>query len=136
MKNIVAVVALLVLSNAHADSIRPDHPFIGTWRIDIPRLSCFEIYRIRGDGTTLVTSAEEVAESTFAISDKPSEKGFYKWQDKITRDNGKKDCIGEQIAVGHEATDYVVFHPSGDQFLLCGAEDIGTCIGPFKRVNQ
>ena len=134
----VVTILLLALSMTpvYAGALRADHPFIGTWRIDLPSLSCHEIYRVRANGTTLVTSAQEVAESTFTLSDRPSAKGFYKWVDKITKDNGKKDCGGEVMQLGHESTNYVIMHPSGDRFLMCEEEDLKSCIGPFIRLKD
>ena len=114
---------------------RANHPLVGTWKITLPDGTCTETYIVRRDGTTLVTSAEEVAESEFELSDEPSEKGFYKWVDKIVKDNGKKDCSGEVMVLGHIATNYILLHPSKNQFLMCEAEDIKTCIGPFVRVK-
>lgn len=139
MKAAVAFCTLalgLYISPASAERIRPDHPLIGTWQVDIPELRCHEVYRIRNNGTTLVTSAEEVSESSFTVSDQPSDKGFYKWVDTITKDNGKPDCGGSVMTVGHTATNYVVFHPSGEQFLLCEDESLATCFGPFIRVHE
>lgn len=139
MKKLIALFMALqtiAIPLSYADPLRIDHPLIGTWRIDIPSLSCHEIYRVRANGTTLVTSAEEVAESTFTVSDQPSDMGFYKWVDTIAKDNGKKDCAGETMQIGHEATNFIIFHKTGDQFLMCEAEDIHTCIGPFIRIND
>lgn len=126
----------IVVPLARADQLREDHPIIGTWRIDIPALSCTEVYRVRGDGTMLVTSAEEVAESTFVISDEPTDSGFYKWVDTITKDNGKKDCTGSITQVGEKSTTYLIFDRNEDRFLMCQSEDIATCIGPFVRVRD
>lgn len=128
--------AALVSSFVVADPLREDHPIIGAWKITLPQLSCHEIYRFRRDGTTLVTSSEEVAESEFVMADHPSSKGFYKWVDKITKDNGKRDCSGELMQLGHVATNYILLHNSGDKFLMCEAEDIKTCIGPFVRLKD
>jgi hypothetical protein len=36
---------------------------------------------------------------------------------------------------GHESTNYVLLHPDGDQFLMCGDETLNTCIGPFVRLK-
>ena len=120
---------------ASAEPLRPDHPLVGAWKLTLPNGTCHEIYRIRRNGTTLVTSADEVSESEFVISDQPSAKGFYKWVDTIKKDNGKKDCSGEIMQLGHEATNYILLHPSGDQFLMCEQEDLNTCIGPLVRFN-
>ncbi len=110
------------------------HPILGIWRLTLPDGSCSETYRFRGDGTTLVTSAEEVSESEFSIPAEPSAKGFYKLEDKIVKDNGKKDCSGAIMKVGNKATNYIQFHPSGALFLMCASESLERCIGPFERV--
>ena len=88
-----------------------DHPIIGRWVISLPDGSCSETYTFRPDGTTLVTSGEEVAESVFEISAKPSASGFYKWTDKLVKDNGKKDCSGQITDVGRKTTNYIRFDP-------------------------
>jgi len=110
-----------------------DHPLIGSWRIDLPDVQCHEIYNIRADGTTFVTSASEVASSDFEIDLKPSSRGFYKWVDKITSDNGQPDCMGSTDEAGHVATNFIFLNKSGKQFLMCEQEDLRTCIGPFVR---
>lgn len=111
-----------------------DSPILGIWKLSLPEIGCFEVYRFRGDGTSIVTSAEEVSESEFQIPAHPSAKGFYKLEDKVVRDNGKKDCAGEVMKVGTRATNYVRFHPSGVLFLMCADESMTSCIGPFERV--
>jgi hypothetical protein len=139
MKRLLIITALcssaLAATLASAGPLRADHPLIGTWKVTFPDGTCEETYLVRPNGTTFVTSAEEVAESKFELSDKPSEKGFYKWVDTITKDNGKKDCSGEVTQVGHAVTNYIRLHPSGEMCLLCEKEDIDTCIGPFVRVK-
>ena len=132
---IVAGVITALSTLAGAGPLRADHPILGTWKVTFPDGSCFEVYRFRASGTTLVTSADEVSESEFEISDQPSAGGFYKWDDKIVKDNGKKDCSGEIMELGHVATNYIRFNPSGNMFLMCEKEDINTCIGPFIRVK-
>jgi hypothetical protein len=138
MRTITTLVAATMFAATPPSAAKPtapDHPIVGTWKITLPLPdgSCDEIYRMRADGTTFVTSAEEVSESEYEISDAPSEKGFYKLVDTITKDNGKKDCLGEVMQVGHAATNYILFHPSGDMFLMCREERLASCIGPFVR---
>lgn len=130
----VAVSPSLGLAQTVTRSPLPaDHPLVGTWRIDLPQVHCHELYQVKADGTTQVTSGQQAAESEFELSVRPSPKGFYKWVDKITRDNGKPDCMGSIMEVGHVATNYILFHPTEKKFLMCEAEDIRTCIGPFVR---
>ena len=132
-----SVVLCAALGLAYPASAAPpaDHPILGIWKLSLPELRCSETYRFRGDGTTLVTSAEEVSESEYSIPDKPSAKGFYKLQDRIVKDNGKKDCAGEIMKVGTQATNFVRFHPSGALFLMCSDETMQACIGPFERIE-
>ena len=111
----------------------PEHPLIGTWRIELESVQCHETYNLRADGTSRVSSAEEVGESEFEISPEPSANGFYKWVDKVISDNGKPDCMGSVTEVGHVAINYVLLHPSGKMFLLCLEENVTKCIGPFVR---
>jgi hypothetical protein len=135
----VALLALAAIATAAgAAPPRPtakDHPIIGRWTISLPDGSCDETYTFRPDGTTLVTSGEEIAESVFEISAQPSSTGFYKWTDKLVKDNGKKDCSGEVTAIGNTVTNYVQFNRSGDVFIMCAKESLDQCIGPFRRVQ-
>jgi hypothetical protein len=120
---------------APAAPLRPDHPLIGTWRITLPDGLCSETYRIRADGTTLVFSHDEIAESTFTISDQPDKDGFYEETDTITKDNGKLDCSGQVTKPGKPVTSYLQFHPSGNMFVMCVERSLDRCIGPFIRVR-
>lgn len=131
---ILASLALLAVPAAAAP-LRADHPVIGTWQVTSPENGCREVYRFRGDGTSLVTSAHEVAESAFDIEDQPDKLGFYKDVDRLVKDNGKQDCSGEVTEIGHVVTSYLLFHPSGNMFLMCFERNTRTCIGPFIRVK-
>lgn len=112
-----------------------NHPILGIWKLSLPDLGCSETYRFRGDGTTLVTSAEEVSESEYRIPDKPSAKGFYKLEDRVVKDNGKRDCAGAIMKVGTRATNFLRFDPSRTLFLMCSDETMQACIGPFERIE-
>ena len=124
----------LLPTSAHAAPPAASHPILGIWKLTLPDGSCSETYRFRGDGTTLVTSAEEISESEFDIPAEPSAKGFYKLEDRVVKDNGKKDCSGEIMKTGSKVTHFVHFHPSGLLFVMCQAESLDACIGPFQRV--
>lgn len=78
-------------------------------------------------------SGEERNESEFMIS--PGTRGihWYKWVDKITKNNGKPDCMGSLTAVGHTAVNYVIVHPNGQRFALCEREDMNSCYAEFFR---
>ena len=138
MRSFAGVMVLLALVS-HAARAKPplaaNHPIVGVWRLAAGDGRCAETYRFRGDGTSLVTSAREVSESEFDIPSIPSEKGFYKFEDTITKDNGKQACSGEVMMVGTRATNFLRFHPSGEIFLMCATESMETCVGPFERVR-
>jgi hypothetical protein len=111
-----------------------NHPLLGVWKLDLPDLGCSEVYHFRADGTSLVTSAQEVSESEFKVTPKPSANDFYRLEDTIVKDNGKKDCTGEVTPIGTHAVNFIRFHPSGVLFLMCADETMRACIGPFERV--
>jgi len=137
----VFAASLITSSCAISQEIRrtplpSDHPLIGSWKLDIPELKCFEVYTIKADGTASVTSGQEVGESEFEISLQPSEKGFYKWVDKITGFNGKPDCSGAIMEVGHVATNYIAIHESGRMMVFCQEENFDACFGPLVRQDD
>ena len=117
----------------NATPLPTQHPLVGSWRIDLREAQCHEIYNVMPDGRALVTSWEAESESVFQIDSAPSDKGFYKWIDKIVKDNSKPDCMGYVMEIGHVATNYIIFHKSGRQFLMCQEEKIESCIGPFVK---
>lgn len=134
LRRLLAGLAFCLLSSAsHAAAPSASHPLLGIWTLTIPQLACSETYHFRGDGTTLVKSASEVSESEFTITEKPSAKGFYKFDDHVVKDNGKEDCAGDITKPGERATNYIRFHPSGARFVMCRDETMEACIGPFER---
>jgi hypothetical protein len=110
------------------------HPILGTWKFVLADGICAETYHFRRDGTTVVTSGAEVSESVFEISAAPSARGYYKLVDRITRHNGKKDCTGETLKVGQQATTFIRIHPSGNLLIFCESESLDACIGPLNRI--
>jgi hypothetical protein len=114
---------------------RAGHPLMGIWQLRVPNVACTEIYRFRGDGTSLVTSRQEVSESEYRVHPQPDAKGFYVLDDRVVKNNGKQDCTGETVRIGAAVRNYLRFHPSGDMFLMCFQETMSSCIGPFRRVR-
>ena len=131
----VAAALLASLAAAADPPVVPNHPLIGTWRFTVPDGSCAETYRFRADGTSHVTSGEEVAETEFRVSAKPSRKGFYEWVDTIVKDNGKKDCAGQITDVGRKTTTYIQFDARAQRFIVCQDESLDACFGPLRRVG-
>ncbi|WP_167758684.1 hypothetical protein [Zemynaea arenosa] len=141
MRTPFAVLALLTAAlsfsgRTHAAPVAPDknHPILGIWLLQVPDTTCTETYRFRADGTTLVTSAEEISQSEFTIPAKPSATGYYKLTDRIVKDNGKKDCSGDVMKVGTSTSYFVRFNDDNSVFIMCLAESMDQCIGPFRRV--
>jgi len=120
---------------APGSPLRADHPFLGAWQITRQDDECAEVYRIDRSGHTLITSADEVAQSTFSISDQPSARGYYKWVDTLTKDNGKKDCWGQITKPGKTTTRFVMMNPAHNRFIVCTAEDGRQCFGPFVKLE-
>lgn len=134
----LAVAAVLAASLACAEPPRApktNHPILGTWTFAVPDTDCEETYYMRQDGTTLVTSGEEVAESVFEIDDEPTAKGFYKNVDRIVKDNGRPDCAGQITKVGSQVTNYIKFHPSWNMMIICRKESLDECFGPLFRLG-
>jgi hypothetical protein len=134
MASIVAVAAPPA-ADAPSRPLRADHPFLGAWQITRRDDDCAEVYRVDRSGRTLITSADEVAQSTFTMSDQPSAKGYYKWVDTLVKDNGKKDCWGQITKPGKTTTRYVLMNPAQDRFIVCAAEDGKQCFGPFVKLE-
>jgi len=136
----IAGAILVVAATAGAQTVKPhkiakDHPLVGRWTFTLPDGSCTETYHFRSDGTSVVTSGDEIAESVFDIAAKPDAHGFYKWTDELVKDNGKKDCAGEVTAIGKVVTNYILFSPGGDQFIICAQQSLDACFGPLERAQ-
>lgn len=131
----IALLFLPYVSHAAPQAPRAGHPLLGIWELRVPHSSCTETYRFRADGTSLVTSRLEVSESEFRVFAQPDARGFYVLDDRVVKNNGKQDCSGETVKVGGAVRNYLRFHPSGDMFLMCFQETMGSCIGPFRRVE-
>lgn len=131
-----AVLLIAVSCIVLADSPRADHPIIGTWTLTLPILSCSETYRFRSNGMVHTTSGDEVGESIYVISCYPSAKQFYKWVDTITKTNGKRDCAGQMVPVGDQATNFIRFDETGDRIFVCQSESNDSCLGPLRRVSR
>lgn len=114
------------------------HRLYGKWAWTYEKNNCTEVYEFRSDNTSLVTSGDEVSESRFTITDKPDLNGFYRMTDVVTKSNGRTGCDGEPggTPVGDEATNYIIFHPSRDEMLMCQNPSLNTCFGPLRRVSQ
>jgi hypothetical protein len=130
-----AAFAAPAATDAPTAPVRADHPLLGAWQITRRDDGCAEITRVDRSGRTLVTSADEVAQTQFKLTDQPSAKGYYKWVDTLVKDNGKKDCWGQITKPGKTTTRFVMMNPAANRFILCTAEDGTQCFGPFVKVE-
>jgi hypothetical protein len=127
----ICLTAFATLVNAEAVN-----PLNGTWEWVNIKNSCVETYIFGVENSAHITSGEETSKAQYEISEKPSEKGFYAVSLKILVDEGGKDC-GESMEnnSGEVYKKFVMFHPSGQQYVSCDTEDIKDCVGPFKRIQ-
>lgn len=112
------------------------NPLVGTWEWTNIKNSCTEIYIFAVDGTSHITSGTETSTASYVLSEKPSEKGFYKVTLKIVKDHGGQDCSEEVTDnTGQEYSNFLAFHPSGNQYVVCEKETTDSCIGPLKKIQ-
>lgn len=129
------IALLSTLAATAATPVAASHPILGTWTFEVPGTVCSETYYFRADGTTLVTSGDEVAESEYEIDASASPRGFYRMTDKILQTNGGRDCSGEVSKIHQSATNYIQFHPSGRMLIMCRDESLHACFGPLRRLE-
>ena len=110
------------------------HPITGSWSWTLPGKPCTETWQYRANGTRQGSSGEEVTQSSYEVSPMPSLLGFYRQIEIVTKTNGKRDCSGDlHEAAGEPVTRFIQFSPKRDQFIVCKAESLQACFGPFKR---
>lgn len=147
MNNIRLMITLLCFSgwlSTHAKLVSGEdksanqniNPLIGTWEWTNIKNSCNETYIFATDGSSYITSGKETSKASYKISEKPSEKGFYKVTLKIEQDLGGVDCSEETADnTGQEYTNYLSFHPSGNQYVVCEKETTDSCVGPLRKLK-
>jgi len=119
---------------AAVESLPANHPILGGWRFDVPHSNCVETYIYRSNGTTMVTSAREVAESRYQISPRARPSGFFRMEDRIVQGNGRPDCGGGVSKIGVRIIRYIMFDASRDMMVMCVDESLDRCIGPLRRL--
>ena len=90
---------------------------------------------IRPDGTTRITSGDETVETRIDVSDRPDPRGAYRWDDKVVKSNGKRDCGGSRTRGGKGATNDLRFDAAADRMALCRDGALRECIGPYMRTK-
>ncbi|MDE2419629.1 MAG: hypothetical protein KGO49_00410 [Gammaproteobacteria bacterium] len=107
--------------------------WVGTWKLDLQN-HCTETYYVVNNYSTLVTSGEEVSSSFYTLSAKPSDKGFYKLVDRVTSNNGLKDCAGHITPHGDVSTAYLQFNELKKTAEMCPDESGAKCL-TLRRVT-
>lgn len=142
MKTILATLIICSMATPAianiGDSPKKQHPLYGKWTWTYQKNNCTEVYDFRSDNTKYVTSGEEVAESSFTISDSPDSNGFYQMTDEVTKSNGKTGCDGAPggTPVGDTVTIYIFFHPIKNEMAICYDASFKGCFGPLRRVSD
>lgn len=140
MKAIFATFFLFSMVTTAIANVRevPTHRLYGKWTWTYSKNNCTEVYHYRQDNTSSVSSGEEVAESSFTISDKPDLNGFFRMTDVVKKSNGRTGCDGEPggTPIGHEVTIFIIFHPTRDEMLICQEPSLNACFGPLQRISQ
>jgi hypothetical protein len=142
LRQLFALPMLFVLATATPSAgelrptpLRPDHPILGSWRIDLPG-GCFEVYKFLPSGTKLSRSAGERNTAVFEISAQPSGNGFYHWVDEITETNHKPDCSNSMTPLGDVSENFILMEAGGRRFRLCEREDRNSCYGEFRKIDD
>jgi len=118
-------------------AIPPDHPLLGSWTWTVPTNGCTERYSYRANGTMLATSGEQVVQTTYRVSFRPSAKEFYRIDEKVSTDNAKQDCTDQppHDTTGEQNTIYARFDRTGNAMVMCRDESMNACFGPLRRVE-
>lgn len=134
---LVMLAFLSLLFTASANAVQPQaNPLEGTWEWTNIKNSCVETYIFAADGTGHITSGSEISIAQYEIDKTPTPKGFYKVVLTIKEDQGGTDC-SEDVSnnTGESYTKYLMFHPSGGQYVSCDKETTDSCVGPLQRVR-
>ncbi len=112
------------------------NPLLGTWEWVNIKNSCREVYIFGSEGSSHITSGEEISTAKYTIADKADDKGYFAVDLQIIEDKGGKDC-GDSVEnnTGDTYHKFVMFHPSGNLYVSCDSADTSSCVGPFKRLQ-
>lgn len=139
----VAAVACALAASAFAapafDAPMPEDEaptLVGVWEFRMPESRCTETYLFKPNGTSLVTSGQEISEIRYSLRPEPGTQGFYKLEDEVTEVNGRQDCEGSVTQLGQRSTNFIRFDPSGDLLIMCRDASFSACYGPLMRVSE
>lgn len=114
------------------------NPLLGKWRFTHQANNCAETYEFRADGTFQIVSDKEVSDGVYRISLRPDENGFFTFVGRNTKVSGAPDCTNTPPQAGNldvEFTNYVKFHPTAPEHIVCAEPAVERCFGPLERVQ-
>lgn len=138
----VLLSALCAAVAAHAapapseEASDPTRQIVGTWKWTLPGTQCSETYDYRPDGTLQVVSGDEKSDNTYKASVAEGKSGFLKIDATIVKDYGGQDCTeSQEDNTGGTHVVYILFDPTGNQHVMCQAQQLNSCVGPLERVG-
>lgn len=147
LSTFILAMLFAISTNALAAGSQADFPskITGKWRLNLQKLNsngsdaCLEIHVFKLDGSNFVwtPSTDSTTEGNFSIADRPTEKGFFTYAEKLTKTNGKANCDGISEKIGDESKGYIYFKSDNLQFYACQNEEMSenTCTGPFIKIK-
>lgn len=128
--------ALTVQAAPSGEASDPTRQIIGTWKWTLPGTECSETYDYRPDGTLQVVSGEEQSDNTYKATLAEGKAGFLKIEATIVKDHGGQDCTeSKDDNTGGSHVVYILFDPTGNQHVMCQAQQLNSCVGPLERVG-
>jgi len=107
---------------------------LGNWSWTLAKNSCTETFQYSAGEMRKGVSGEEITQSRYSVSPKPSLLGFYRVSETVTQTNAKKDCSGDLHEVsGEPVTRFIQFSPDLKQIIVCREESLKACFGPLQR---
>lgn len=131
---LLGTAALVQAAGPSAVAQATSHPLLGNWSWTLSKNSCAETLQYGADEIRKSTSGEEVTQSRYSVSPKPSLLGFYRVTETVIQANAKKDCSGDLHEVsGEPVTRFIQFSPDLKKMLVCREASLKACFGPLQR---
>lgn len=132
----IGLILLFLMYQSSATGQDADNPLLGSWEWVNVKNSCREVYIFGSEGSSHITSGDEISTASYTIAGAPDSHGYYAVTLNIIEDKGGIDCgEGLENNSGESYRKYVMFHPSGNLYVSCDKPDTSSCVGPFKRLQ-
>jgi hypothetical protein len=132
----IRLLSLLFVSMVAVSPVRaqPAHPIVGKWSWSLFGGKCQETFQFRPDASLVTTSGAAVDEWSYEITPEASEANFYTLNMVLKRQNGKKDCYGDQARDGLQIESFIQMSPAKDRFINCKSASLAACFGPLGKI--